>query len=172
MQNLLLEDIEYATEETALGTWWRFVYPDGQLFAEFVSHRKMFGLPLVHYTYGRCPETGRRVVAKGIFAIGRMALGVFAVGQASAGLIAVGQLGLGLLLGLGQATSGVVCLGQLAVGLLVGIGQFTTGYVAIGQFAFGHYVLAQLGVGTHVIDVRHVSPAAKAFFESLMFWNR
>jgi hypothetical protein len=172
MQNLLLEDVEYQTEETAFGTWWRFVYPNGQLFAEFVSHRQMFGLPLLHYTYGRCPETGKRVVAKGIFAIGRIAVGVFALGQASAGLVAVGQLGLGLLLGLGQATTGVVCVGQLAVGVLFGLGQITTGYIAIGQIAVGHYVLAQLGWGTHVLDTRQVSPVAKQFFEGLMFWNR
>jgi hypothetical protein len=171
MQNLLLENIEYATEETALGTWWRFVYPNGQRFAEFVSHRKLFGLPLVHYTFGRCPETGKRVVARGIIAVGRLAVGVFALGQASLGLIAVGQLGLGLLFGFGQATTGVVCLGQLAIGLVFGAGQVATGYIAIGQVGLGHYVLAQIGVGTHVIDMRGVSPVAKQFFEGLMFWK-
>src|SRR5262245_47038119 len=129
MQNLLLEDIEYASEETRLGTWYRFVYPNGQIFAEFVSHRQLFGLPLLHYTYGRCPETGRRVIAKGIIAIGRLAVGVFALGQASLGLIAVGQLGLGLLFGFGQATTGIVCLGQVAMGLVFGAGQVATGYI-------------------------------------------
>lgn len=171
MQNLLLQEIEYATEETPLGTWWRFVYPNGQLYAEFQSHRHLFGLPLIHYTYGRCPETGKRVVAKGIFAVGRVAIGLLAIGQASAGLIAVGQLGLGLLLGLGQASTGIFCLGQLAVGLVFGLGQFATGYIAIGQFAFGHYVLAQLGLGTYVVDTHQVSPVAKRFFEGLMFWK-
>ncbi len=171
MQNLLLDDVQYATEETDLGTWWRFVYPNGQLFAEFVSHRQLFGLPLVHYTYGRCPETGKRVVAKGIVAIGRLAVGVFALGQASLGLIAIGQLGLGLLFGFGQATTGAVCIGQLAIGLVFGAGQVATGYIAIGQIGIGHYVLAQIGIGTHVIDMRQVSPVAKQFFEGLMFWK-
>lgn len=168
MQDLLLEDVTYQTEETALGVWRRFVYPNGHLFEEFVSHRRAFGLPLIHYTRGRCPDTGRRIVARGVCAIGRLAVGIFAVGQASAGLIAIGQLGLGVLLGIGQGTTGMVAVGQFAVGVLFGLGQFVTGHMAIGQFAFGHHVLAQLGLGEHVWDVRGTSPVAREAFRWLV----
>lgn len=168
MKNMLLEKIEYKEDATNLGTWRRFVYPTGELFEEFVSYQMYFGLPLLHYTRGRCPETGRRIVARGVFAVGRLAVGIVAIGQASVGLIAIGQLALGLAFGLGQASTGVLAAGQLAVGLLFGLGQFTTGYVAVGQFALGKYVLAQVGAGLHVWDTKAASPVAKQFFRSLI----
>jgi hypothetical protein len=168
VRNLLLEDIEYQIDETSFGVWRRFLYPEGALFEEFTSHRRVLGLPLVHYTRGRCPETGKRVIARGIIAIGRLAFGVVAIGHASMGLIAVGQMALGLLLGLGQASTGLFALGQLAIGGVVGIGQIATGCVAIGQVALGWYVLAQVGVGQYVWDTAGVSPEAERFFRSLL----
>jgi hypothetical protein len=168
MKNLLFEKIEYKIDETPRGVWRRYLYPDGQLFEEFVSHRWVSGVPMLHYTRGRCPETGKLVVARGVVAIGRLAVGVVAIGQASMGVIAIGQLALGLMFGLGQATTGVFAIGQLAVGLLVGLGQFATGYVTIGQLAFGRYVLAQMGIGEHVWDMRGASPVAKQFFRSFL----
>lgn len=167
-RNLLLEEIEYKTDETRLGVWRRFAYPNGELFEEFVSHGRILGLPLLHYTRGKCPETGKRITAKGIVAIGRFAMGGLAIGHASVGLVAVGQLAVGLLFGLGQATTGVLALGQLAVAGALGIGQVASGYVAIGQLAVGQYVLAQFGLGQHVWDVRGVSPVAQQFFRSLL----
>jgi hypothetical protein len=170
MKNLLLEPVEYKFDETSSGVWRRFVYPNGELFEEFVSHTRLLGLPLFHFTRGKCPETGRRVVATGIIAVGRLAVGVVALGQASAGVFAIGQLAVGLLFGLGQASTGVVALGQLAIGLLFGLGQFTTGYVAVGQIGFGRYVLAQIGAGLDVWDTRAASPVAKAFFQRFLSW--
>jgi hypothetical protein len=170
MKNLLLDEVEYKVEETPYGVWRRFVYPTGELFEEFVSNYRVAGLPLFHYTRGRCPETGKRIVATGIVAVGRLAVGVLAFGQASAGIIAVGQLAIGMGLGLGQAATGVVAVGQLAVAVLFGFGQFATGAVAVGQFGYGRYVLAQVGFGEHVWDVRGVSPVARQFFRSLLPW--
>ena len=132
-------------------------------FEEFVSHKRLFGLPLLHYTRGRCPETGRSQCAKGIVAIGRMAIGLIAIGQFSLGLISVAQFGIGAFLGLGQFTTGVLAIGQIAIGLAFGFGQFVTGFVAIGQcaagflaigqLAAGYYVLAMKGIGVHVWDM-------------------
>jgi hypothetical protein len=171
MQNLFLENVQYQHQETRRGVWRRFLYPNGQLFEEFTSHRRLFGMPLLHFTRGKCPETGKRVTAKGFIAIGRFAVGVIALGHLSAGLLAIGQLGLGLLLGLGQASTGLFAVGQLAIGTIFGLGQFAVGYVSIGQMAMGKYVLAQLGVGEHVWDTRGQSPVARQFFESLWPWN-
>jgi len=165
---MLFEPVEYLVEETGFGTWRRFLDDKGNRFAEFKSHATWAGLPLVHYTYGKCPETGRRIVARGVIAVGRLAWGIIAVGHASFGLIAIGQLAIGVAFGLGQAASGVVCIGQLAIGALFGLGQFATGYVVIGQFALGSYVLAQLGLGEHVIDMRAADPVAKQFFQPLL----
>jgi hypothetical protein len=168
LQNLMLEEIQYHIEETAWGRWRRFVYPDGKRFAEFKSHRTWGELPLVHYTYGNCPETGKRIVARGVIAVGRLARGFVAIGQASLGIIAIGQLSIGLLLSVGQAALGCVCLGQLALGMLFGAGQFAAGYVAIGQFAIGTYALAQFALGDHVVDARTIDPVAKDFFLGLV----
>jgi hypothetical protein len=168
MKNLLLEPVEYKIEETRRGTWRRFLYPNGQLFEEFTSHRRLFGLPLLHFTRGKSPETGKRVTARGFIAVGRFAVGVLAIGQVSAGLLAIGQLAFGLLLGLGQASLGLFAVGQLAIATVFAAGQLSVAYVAIGQFGLGRYVLAQFGMGEHVWDVRGESPVARQFFESLL----
>jgi len=165
-ENLLFAKIEYKFDETAFGVWRRFVYSNGDRFEEFVSHQRLGELPLLHYTYGKCPETGRRIVARGVVAIGRLAVGIVAIGHASVGVIAIGQLAIGLLFGLGQATTGFFALGQLVLAGLVGIGQITTGFVAVGQIAVGHYVLAQIGLGDFVWDTRAASPIAEQFFRS------
>jgi hypothetical protein len=167
MRNLLLEPIDYKIEETNFGTWRKFLHPNGDYYAEFISHAEILGIPVLHYTRGKCPETGSRVVAKGIIAVGRFAIGVVGIGQVSVGVIAFGQLGLGLLCGFGQATTGVLAFGQLAIAALFGLGQISTGFVAIGQFGVGHYVLAQMGFGANVWDMRQASPDARAFFTSL-----
>jgi hypothetical protein len=166
--NLLLTEIQYLVEETPRGSWRRFVYTSGERFAEYKSRRKWGALPLVHYTYGRCPETGKRITARGVIAVGRFAHGIVAIGQVSMGVIAIGQLSLGVLFCAAQAAFGGLCIGQGAFGILLGVGQFATGQVAIGQFAFGAYVLAQMGWGSHVIDIHGVDPLAKDFFLKLI----
>jgi hypothetical protein len=166
--NVLRNDVDYNIQETANGIWRRYLYSNGQRFAEFKSYLNVGGLPLVHYTHGLCPQTGRRITAHGIIAVGRVASGVIAIGQFAIGLIAIGQLSIGLLFALGQASFGAYSLGQLAVGLFFGAGQFATGQIVIGQFAYGVNVLAQIGFGKHVIDVHGVDPAAKSFFLGLI----
>jgi len=167
MQNMLLEKVEYQIEETPRGVWRRFAYPTGGLFAEFRSHRRLWGMPVLHYTRGLCPETGRRVVAHGVIGVGRLATGVIAIGQAAFGVIAIGQLAVGAVFGLGQAATGVVALGQLAIALLFGAGQIATGATAIGQIALGKFVLAQFGLGPHVWSPDRADPEAVAYFKAL-----
>jgi len=167
MQNLLLEDVAYKIERTRWGIWRRYLYPSGAYFSEFKAHRMVWGLPLVHYTNGICPETGKRVVAKGVLAVGRLATGVVAIGQAALGVIAIGQLALGFLFGLGQGSSGVVAVGQIAFGMALGIGQLATGLTAIGQLGIGRQVLAQVGFGEHVWSTKRADPEAVEYFHAL-----
>ena len=167
MKNILLENVEYQIDKTFFGVWRRYLYPTGAYFAEFKSHRTFWGLPLLHYTRGICPETGKRLVAKGIVAIGRIAAGIVAIGQAAFGAIAIGQLALGLLFGLGQASTGWAAVGQVAIGVTFGLGQFATGFTAIGQLGIGHYVLGQIGFGEHVWSTKRVDPDAVTYFKSL-----
>lgn len=167
MRNTLLEDVEYKIETTRWGTWRRYGYIDGTSYHEFTSYKSLWGLPLVHYTYGRNPETGRRRVAKGIIAVGRLACGVIAIGHASLGLVAVGQLAVGVAFGLGQLATGAVAVGQLALAVGFALGQFATGYVAIGQFVLGKYGLGQFGFGTYLWTMHRSDPDAIAMFRSL-----
>lgn len=168
MKNMLLENVEYKFERTYFGTWRRYVYETGARFSEFKSHDGILGLPFIHYTAGICPETGKRLVAKGVIAVGRKAVGVVAVGQAAAGLLALGQLAVGAV-AIGQAAFGIAVIGQLAIAVLFGLGQVTTGYVAIGQIALGHYALAQFGVGDHVWSTGRADPEAVEFFRCFLF---
>jgi hypothetical protein len=164
MENLLYETIDYKIDETTAGTWKSFLGINGQMFREFTSHRKILGMPLVHYTYGRDPRTGRRKVARGFFAMGRMAIGVFPMGQLAIGVIPVGQVGLGLIFGLGQLCTGLVAIGQVAIGVFFGFGQIATGLVSIGQVAVGVLSLGQITWAPHGRSMYFADPIAKAFF--------
>ena len=62
--------LEETTQTTVFGRWRRCRFANKRYFKEFVSHRRLWGVPLVHYVAGRDPQTGRRAVAKGIIAIG------------------------------------------------------------------------------------------------------
>jgi hypothetical protein len=168
VENMLPETVEYRIAKTRLGEWRRYMYPNGMRYAEFRTHRRMFGMPLLHYTAGICPETGARTVARGVVGVGRVATGVLAIGQAAFGLVAVGQVAVGLGFGLGQAAAGALALGQLGMGVVFGVGQIATGYVAVGQLAVGAYVLAQVGFGTHLWTPEHADPEAVQFFQGLL----
>ncbi len=72
MNNRLLEKVEYQIVKIRIGVWRRHLAPSGAYFAEFRSHGQVFGLPLLHYTRGIRPDTGRRIVAKGVVAVGRL----------------------------------------------------------------------------------------------------
>ena len=89
MVNVLLEDVEYKQEETSWGLWWHYMYENGHSYHEFKSYATVLGMPLLHYTAGKNPVTGKRVMAKGFIAVGRKAFGVIALGQLAIGIIAV-----------------------------------------------------------------------------------
>ncbi len=148
MKDMSAAPVDYRIDTTAWGTWRSFLSPTGQHFREFRSHMAILGWPLIHYTNGVSPETGRRKMASGFIAVGRKAFGVVAIGQLAIGLVTIGQASLGLLLGIGQLSTGVVAVGQAAIGLQLGLGQLATGAVAIGQIGWGRHVLAQFGSGT------------------------
>jgi hypothetical protein len=167
MPNLLLEKIDYKVTETKRGTWRRYMHPNGALYAEYVSRETMFGLPLLHYTRGRSPETGAHTVARGFLAVGRSAIGVIAIGRFAAGLLALGQLSAGII-GLGQLTGGLVAIGQFALGLALGLGQVATGFVCIAQIGIGIWVLAQAGIGEHLWTMRVRDPEAIELFRSIL----
>jgi hypothetical protein len=124
---------------------------------EWRTKAQILGWPLIHVAIGRDPQTLRLRVARGVIAVGQFGVGV----------ITVAQFGFGLLFGLGQCVGGYLAVGQLALGLHFGLGQFAIGMTAIGQFAFGRYVLAQIGVGSHVWSTAGRDPEAVRYFTAL-----
>ncbi len=105
------------------------------IFYEYVSPVKVFSLPLVHVRLGYGPQ-----VAKGIVAIGNLALGVVAIGSCSLGVISLGGLCLGLLLALGGVSFGLIALGGLAVGGFAAGGCAVGQWLAAGGGAFSNYL--------------------------------
>ncbi len=109
---------------------------------EYRSERQLFGLPLVHIVGGNRidPLTGRLRIAKGIIAIGPIAVGGLALGGSAVGVISFGGGALGL-----------VAVGGAAVGVLGALGGLAVGLVAIGGAAFGYYALGGGAWGVHAL---------------------
>jgi hypothetical protein len=109
---------------------------------EYRSERQLFGLPLVHIVSGNRidPATGRLHVAKGIIAIGPVAVGALALGGVSVGVLSFGGLSLGL-----------IALGGAALGVLLAVGGGAVGFVALGGGVIGYYALGGGGLAVHVL---------------------
>ncbi len=109
---------------------------------EYRSERQLFGLPLVHIISGNRldPATGGLRVAKGIIAIGPIAIGGLAMGGMSVGILSFGGLSLGLL-----------ALGGAALGVLLAVGGGAIGFVALGGGVIGYYALGGGGLAVHVL---------------------
>lgn len=123
---------------------------------EWKSQRTYLGYPLVHIAVGK-DQRGKRLVAKGIIAIGQFAVG----------LITVAQVGVGLLFGLGQFVCGLTVLAQFAGAVILGVGQCATGYVAVGQVVLAYYGLAQLGLAKYLWGQGRQDPEAVQYFLTL-----
>ncbi len=106
----------------------RLFYPGGLGYGfEYRSSIAIGGLPLLHIAGGYDPRTLQPRIARGIIAIGNVAIGVVAVGGVACGLITIGGASIGLLAAIGGA----------AVGFGLSIGGFALGSIAIGGVAVG-----------------------------------
>ncbi len=170
MGNVLKQQPDYVISQSKWGVTRKYLYESGMLFREFKSHWKMGVLPLVHITIGINPETGKRLWAKGVIAIGRKSLGVIAIGQVSAGIIAISHLSIGVI-SIGQLAIGLVlAMGQVSVAGLFSAGQVAVGAIAIGQITAGYYALGQFAVGKFILSVSTQDYEAVSFFKSLWHW--
>ena len=136
-----------------------YIYPRYVPYYEYVSQRKIFGLPLVHI---RIAHHGF-ARATGIIAIGNAAVGIVAIGGCSLGILSLGGVSVGLLLALGGASVGLFSLGGLAVGgfAIGGLavsqwfslgGGAVSGGLAIGGGAVGHVAVGDSAVGTYAFS--------------------
>jgi hypothetical protein len=132
---------------------------------EYKSKTEILGLPLVHIARGFDPQMGSILVAKGIIAIGNIALGVFAFGGISIGVISFGGLSLGLL-ALGGLAFGVAAIGGVALGVLLALGGLAvSGLFAAGGLAIGQYTIGSTGIDPELIPfLRRNFPAVLEYF--------
>ena len=104
------------------------------------SELEVRGLPLVHIARG-CDSSGRKLVAKGIIAIGQYAVGVIAVGQFCAGFFCAGQFCAGFFC-IGQFCASAIAISQFAVAI-VAIAQYCVALTGIAQSALSFSGLAE-----------------------------
>jgi DNA-directed RNA polymerase subunit RPC12/RpoP len=109
-------------------------------FYEYKSRTILFGLPLIHVIFGPAWLIGFRP-ARGIIAVGNIAIGFVAFGGVAMGFAAFGGISVGL-----------VCAGGIALALGLGAGGIATGYWALGGIAIGVYALGGLGIGVHTLQ--------------------
>jgi hypothetical protein len=136
----------------------RFVAALVSLNYQYASKRRLFGWPLLSINLG-FDTNGQMREAKGWVAIGTRATGIFAFGLFVArGIFAVGTLALGLgtvslasialvtvsVVGLGVVSVSVFAVGYLAIGILA------IGYKSLGIIAIGRDVIGVVGIGQHV----------------------
>ena len=104
---------------------------------EYRSEQVWGSLPVVHVSVGGRQTDGRYRLgrARGIIALGDVAIGLVAVGGVAIGLFSVGGVAVGLV-ALGGVAVGFVAVGGVAVGLLA-VGAVAMGLTAVGAVTFG-----------------------------------
>lgn len=149
------------------GRQWETLFGMPAYHYEYKSKRTVFGMPLLHVNVG----WGRPYVAKGIFAVGGIAVGVVSLGGIAFGVFAFGALALGLLSFAGIAVGLLACGGMAAGGAALGgaaVGIFAFGGLAAGKYAVGGAAFASdIAVGGFArghIAIVEAENGAKTFF--------
>jgi len=99
-----------------------------EAWRNYKSKQTIFGIPLVHVTWGRDPETNSPRIAKAFVAVGPTAIGIIAVGFEAYGILPAG------LLACGVAPVGLFALGLTVVGVLAA-GLQATGVICAARWA-------------------------------------
>ncbi|WP_395744412.1 protein kinase domain-containing protein [Prosthecobacter sp.] len=115
---------------------------------EYKSKWRLFGMPLLHVAHGADPATGRKRVARGVFAFGDRAVGVVAFGGYARGVFACGGAAVGVV-AVGGVAAGLVCWGGVALALLLAYGGLSVGYLAAGGLALGWAAVGGIAVCMH-----------------------
>lgn len=125
---------------------------------EYKSKRSLFGLPLVHIVTGPAidPTTGKLRIAKGIIAIGGIAVGWLVIGGTAFGLIALGGVGMGLL----------AAFGGVGISLGLAMGGLAVGGIAVGGCAVGYYAIGGGAFGIHALGSNAQDPQLTEFLNS------
>lgn len=119
---------------------------------QYTSKTKIMGIPLVSVRFSR--HLGRDGVAKGIIAIGNLAVGVVSIGAGSIGILSFGATAVGVL-AVGALAAGIAAWGALAIGVLAfgatAVGIYSAGVVAVGkEIAVGVSAIGKTAIGETV----------------------
>ena len=126
------------------------------------SKTKLFGLPLVSVCLSFYPHmihnqrTARGIVAIGNIAVGVVALGLLSVGVFSIGALSIGEFALGALAfglaALGPVAIGILAFGPVAIGLWYAGGVAALGgKIAVGVAAVGETAVGYDAAGKHIL---------------------
>lgn len=139
---------------------------------EYKSRLKIGQIPLVHIHFGY----GKKV-AKGIIAIGNIAIGVISIGAVATGLLSFGGLALGGIalagagvgiLAIGGVSIGCFALGGMAIGIYACGGLAIASKIAIGGAAFGHIAIGAKATGEYCLLGSQISfQEVKTFLQSI-----
>jgi hypothetical protein len=104
---------------------------------EYRSEQLWGDLPVVHISVGGRQADGRYRLgrARGIIALGDLAIGLVAIGGVAIGLFTVGGVAVGLV-AVGGVAIGLVAVGAVSVGL-VAVGAVAIGLTAMGAVTSG-----------------------------------
>jgi hypothetical protein len=140
------------------------------------SSARLFGWPLVSIALGPDRQRGERVgKARGIIAIGDVAIGGVAIGGGAVGIVAIGGGAVGVaavgggsvgLISLGGGALGGFAAGGISVGGIA-TGGVALGYIAQGATAAGVYARGAVARGAHTIDPARADPDAQQLFDTL-----
>ncbi len=131
---------------------------------DYRSRRTLFGWPLLHVATGVDPATGRRRVARGVFAVGDRARGVVAFGGVATGVFAFGALALGVF-SFGGLALGLCVYAGFGLAALLAFAGGAVAPVAVGGVALGWYACGGVAWGAFVSSPASQDPQALAFFE-------
>jgi len=146
----------------------------------YQSEATIFGFPVVSVATGPRPEFGEpRGVAKGLIAIGDVAIGGIAIGGVAIGALSLGGLAVGIVsvagmaVGLagafGGAAIGTMAVGGGAIGVMA-LGGGAAGYITKGGGAWGVYAAGGGANGTYTISHQHADPIAVQRFDELSWF--
>ena len=117
-----------------------------KLHYEYKSTRTIRGIPLVHVNIGLGMYSAKGIIAIGNVAVGGLAIGLAAIGGVSIGFFAAGVIALAALLCIGIGAAGVAALGIFAAGAFA-CGVFSAGACSVGWLAVGGVAMGEYAIG-------------------------
>jgi predicted RNA-binding Zn-ribbon protein involved in translation (DUF1610 family) len=135
-------------------------------FRRYRSKATLFGWPLIDIALGSAPNEwlGK---ARGIIAIGDLAIGFLAVGGITCGIVSFGGVGIGLFTLCGMSLGLLTAVGGVAISAGLATGGTAIGTIAFGSFAVGFIAQGVSAVGVYTRDINNWRRHGPPIFDHL-----